>query len=745
MPFNAEEFVAQLRQFVWRMRRGRREVAAATIAALLFGAGTWLLNLSNLPVILTGFSSYMAYSLYLTGGLLLVWAGYRIWQQAVPPPLPSPEPRPAAVKGPMSFGPEDGALFQLLGREHELAHLLGLILNDQIPLVMVMGESGVGKTSILRAGLTHILKDQHVQYLYWEAIPTQSPERLLHAIQEQWQSSPMPQGWDDILQVSSQGALRRVIVLDQFEQLHPDDAAHRPIFDLLRWVATLQMPPYQTTWIVAFRREYDPLWRDFELTIPDFHPPMLSMRLFGEEPAKEILATLAEAAHLTLDQALVTDLVKAAARDGRVAAVDLGIGLLVLSELASRKATPHLRLDDYRFAGGSAGLLTDYLRDRFDRFRDAEREAVLKALLALTNRDTQQRLAEGLSLDALAQEAAWPQPRLQSCLDYLAAPHVRLLEKAPGGPGHLPSYRLPHERLVPSLHQLTGVIFAAVEQTRMTFDAAFRAWINNGQRRRYLLDGTTLKQLHKHLVHMPLGEKREAKTLFLERSIQKRRRMRWAEAMLGVLTVGIIMISWWGYTQQSHKDHLSAWGLPRDLYTYQHQLKALSINAPITHLRWLKADLIILAINGATLQELTTLPRTLIELDLSGTRITSLAGLAKLPQLTTLRVRNTAVSTLPPLPPLPQLTTLDLSHTPFYNLAGLPPLPQLTTLDLSNTRITSLAGLEQVPQLTTLDLSNTRITSVEILGLCRRLKTLRLPKVASLNGLPTSVTELVLE
>ena len=159
---------------------------------------------------------------------------------------------------------------------------------------------------------------------------------MLHALQEQWQSSPVPQGWDEVLRLGSQGAPRRVIVLDQLEQLHPDEKAHQPIFDLLGRVATTQMPPYHTTWIVAFRREYDPLWRDFELTVADFHPPMLSMRLFGEEPAKDVLATLAEAAHLTLDHALVSDLVQAATRDGRVAAVDLGIGLLVLSELATQ-------------------------------------------------------------------------------------------------------------------------------------------------------------------------------------------------------------------------------------------------------------------------------------------------------------------------------------------------------------------------------------------------------------------------
>jgi hypothetical protein len=55
----------------------------------------------------------------------------------------------------MAFGPEDGLLFQRLGRDHELAQLLSLTLNDQIPLIVVMGESGVGKTSLLRAGLPY--------------------------------------------------------------------------------------------------------------------------------------------------------------------------------------------------------------------------------------------------------------------------------------------------------------------------------------------------------------------------------------------------------------------------------------------------------------------------------------------------------------------------------------------------------------------------------------------------------------
>jgi hypothetical protein len=726
LPSNAQELVAQLRQVIWMMRRGQREVTLATAALGLFAAGTYLLTGPNLGLVPPGVLSYVATGCYGMGAVLLVWVAYRLWRQAVPPPLPPPEARPSAIKGPMAFGPEDGLLFQRLGRDHELAQLLSLILNDQLPLIIVMGESGVGKTSLLRAGLPYVLQSQHVQPIYWEAAPTDAPARLLHAIQDQWQSNPVPQGWDEVLKMSRQGTPRRVIVLDQFEQLHPDEKAHQSIFDLLGRIATTQMPPYHTTWVVAFRREYAPVWLDFELTLPDFHPPIVSIRLFGEEPAKDVLTTLAEAAHLTLDHSLVTDLVQAAAREGRVAAVDLGIGLLVLSELAAQKGTSYLSLDDYRFAGGSAGLLTGYLRDRLDRFREAEREAVLKALLALADRDTQQRLAEGRSLDELAQEATWSPLRLQACLDYLAAPHVRLLEKPSVSPGHLPWYRLPHERLIPSLHQLTGVILAAVEQTRLTFDAAFRAWQNNGQRRRYLLDHRTLRQVQTHLAHIPLGDASEAKVQFLQRSQQHRNRMRLAEVMLGVLVVGMIAAGLWFDTRRRHQNDLSAWALPPDLYTYQQQLTTLQIAAPVRHLRWLHAKLTTFEIEAAALQDLTGLPPTLKALHVSGAeKLTSLAGLEKLPQLTTLTLSDAY-----------QLTSL----------AELEKLPQLTTLTLSDAYQTRLAGLPQLPQLTTLDLRGIRITSIKTLSSLQRLKTLFLPKeIHSLDGLPASVNHLVLQ
>jgi len=54
--------------------------------------------------------------------------------------------------------------------------LLNLILDDQIGLIVVKGDSGAGKTSVLRAALPGLLAKQvpPIAYHYWEAIPEQA-------------------------------------------------------------------------------------------------------------------------------------------------------------------------------------------------------------------------------------------------------------------------------------------------------------------------------------------------------------------------------------------------------------------------------------------------------------------------------------------------------------------------------------------------------------------------------------------
>ncbi len=56
-----------------------------------------------------------------------MWGANIIRKKIIKPPNPK-NPKPSVIKGPNSFGPQDGELFLKLGREKELSHLLNYVL-----------------------------------------------------------------------------------------------------------------------------------------------------------------------------------------------------------------------------------------------------------------------------------------------------------------------------------------------------------------------------------------------------------------------------------------------------------------------------------------------------------------------------------------------------------------------------------------------------------------------------------------
>ena len=108
---------------------------------------------------------------------------------------------------------------------------------------------------------------------------------------------------------------------------------------------------------------------------------------FNEDQAEEVMATLGAAVGITFERELLKDFIRSASVDGLISPVDIGIGTLVLVGLAERTNKETLRIGDYNFAGGSAGILTAYLQDRISIYPDIWRQEVLKVLLELLDLD----------------------------------------------------------------------------------------------------------------------------------------------------------------------------------------------------------------------------------------------------------------------------------------------------------------------------------------------------------------------
>jgi hypothetical protein len=662
-------------------------------------------------------SFYASLALFLLSGLLVAWASRRLWKVLTPAIDTQDAIRPSALKGPLAFGPHDADLFRRLGRETETATLLDWILDDRVGLIVLMGESGAGKTSLLRAGLPALLAKQvpPIAYHYWEAVPERSTAGFLSAVKAGWTATadaPVPQKITD-LDKSDQSDIHRVLVLDQFEQLSPDKDDHQPIFRRLKNVVVTARPPHRITYIVAFRRDYAPTWFEFQYEQLAGHvPPMMPLRLFNEKQSKEIIAIIAEAAKLTVEITLVDNLIASMKNDdGRISPVDIGITLLALNERALGKPDRHLDKGDYQIAGGATGLLVDYVSSRLERHRPDERTIIVQAMLELADLSSDQRLAQGLLPDELAGKVRLPAATMERYLNDLASPQVRLLEcLSPSG-----AYRLSHERLIPALRQLGGVVLAEAEQAGRMFNRAYGDWVTGQRSRKLLLDGSRLSDVVKFRDQLHWAADRDDKETFLKQSLARRT---WRRTIAGAAAAALVVAGYVGWEQfnvMQYKRDLAAWRLPAALIDLT-QLNSFNLtNDPLTHLRWLRcsfSELTLRIPKVGDIEHLRGCNNLLsLTLDLSGSTVSSLDALKNLKSLTalTLNLGLSRVSSLDGLKELKGLTALTLNLSLSSGVSSLDALKELKaltalTLNLSLSRVSSLDALKELKGLTTLTL-----------------------------------------
>ncbi|MGO1049540.1 nSTAND1 domain-containing NTPase [Crossiella sp. CA198] len=263
----------------------------------------------------------------------------KLWSAAQASPVEEAEPPPppdsalCPYRGLAAFQPEDSPHF--FGRDRATAALLGL-LRAEDGLAMLVGASGAGKSSLLRAGLVPALAaeaesaDWPVTLITPGVNPVKELDRHLPGLAE----ADSAEAVHAIL-----GEARRVIIVDQFEEvftLCPDPEVRRCFIRLLHLAGT----PGPALVVLGLRADFYGRCLD--------HP--------------ELVAAL-QHRHLVLGPMTVAELRAAVTAPARAVGLQLETGLveLLLRDLGVSERRNRTRGDKDSYDAGALPLLSHAL------------------------------------------------------------------------------------------------------------------------------------------------------------------------------------------------------------------------------------------------------------------------------------------------------------------------------------------------------------------------------------------------
>jgi hypothetical protein len=307
------------------------------------------------------------------------------WRQTEPPADVA-----CPFRGLRPFGPEDARFF--VGRG-DLVDLIGTSVESGSGLIPLIGASGSGKTSVLRAGVVPAMASRG-----W-TVATMTPGTSPLAVLEEHAASLA-------------GHSRPLLIVDQFEELFVGDAANGSE-EAETFIAALMRLPL--TVLAGLRADFygqflqHPFLAEAARIRQVVVPPLSTSEL------RHIIVKPAELAELRLEEGLVdTFLEEAGGRRDRDQAAVLPLLSHALRETWQRRSGNMLTLAGYRDTGGIVGAVARSAEQVYisldDNGQQALRELALRMVfLSADSEDTRRKLPLGdLSLaqrqvaDALA-------------------------------------------------------------------------------------------------------------------------------------------------------------------------------------------------------------------------------------------------------------------------------------------------------------------------------------------------------
>lgn len=490
---------------------------------------------------------------------LLTWAenngsGLHILRDVLSQILGEERPELPAVcpyKGLSYFDCNDHDHHYFYGRKMLTKTLLEKI--EQDGFLAIVGASGSGKSSVLRAGLLQQLKDRgshEIRILVPGEHPVQNLtlafvdkklERTARAKQLQNLEALIGRGADGLSGlIRTSDAERVVLVIDQFEEaftLCQNKAERQAFVETL--LGALDKAANRLWLILAMRADFvgkcfEDAYGGLAERVKTHLEPVLPMT---QDELTQAITTPADQVGLSLEPGLVEALLK----DVDPSSGSLPLLQYTLTELWQRQESNQLKVSTYMRLGGVTGTLKQRADAVYDALTPTQQHTAKHIFLSLTqlgegSEDTRRRVTQ----DSLI-SAQHPEPQVIAVVKRLADANLVVTdERSLEGEERMATVDVAHEALIrnwPKLRQWLDENRDLLRQQRRIEQAA-EEWNQQPekQRKRYLLEGRQLVDTQRfkkqHCPELPMSERAET---HLARSLTHRRNNRLKLTIAGLI------------------------------------------------------------------------------------------------------------------------------------------------------------------------------------------------------------------
>lgn len=464
---------------------------------------------------------------------------------------------PNPYKGLRPFDEADAANF--FGRENLVQRLLDRISSGQTPFLAVVGPSGSGKSSVVKAGLLPPLRAGAVEgsehWFVAKLVPGTNPFKELEsallqvAFDDSTELATELRGSDQglhhvVRRILPDDESRLVLVIDQLEELFTqvNDVRVRGQF-LASLVAAVQAPNSRVLVIVTLRADfYDrPLqYAEFGQLLSQSTEIVLPLTAAEQQAA---IIEPARRADLTLESGLVAEILA----DVNAQPGALPLMQYALTELFNNRSGQMLTLEAYRNSGGVTGAVARRAEALYGDMRPNQQAAAQQLFLRLVTLgegtdDTRRRarwaeLTGAQQVDKATMNAVIDQYGMARLLTFDRDPHTRE-----------PTVEIAHEALIRQWERLQSWIDdnrEGLHAQQQLADAA-HDWIASGSQPGFLATGARLARFET-LLDAPIIALTGDETAFLTASMTLRqravRRRQQVIAVLVTLTVAAVIFA----------------------------------------------------------------------------------------------------------------------------------------------------------------------------------------------------------